>query len=352
MCILLLTATAPHASAATAVEVRNFGSNPGNLRMFKYIPDQLPTASAVPLVDRLHIALVMPQQDQNNSCFNWFLTSDNRRDQGQALSIKQMVDKMKSDHNIDPKRVFVTGLSGGGAMTSVMLATYPEIFAAGGIVAGLPYGCANSQTDAFLCMSTGHPLSSGLPVINLVGMPGGQATGMPGVSALSVPLPPGVCLFFPILCQPQQPPAGPPLPIGSTLTPQQLGDFVRHASNSVGPFPRVSIWHGSSDSTVSPVNASEEMQQWTNVHGISQTPAVSDTVKGFPHQVFKDASGNAIVETFGITGMGHGVPVDPGSGADQCGSTDPFVLDVHICSSLFIARFWASSTSEMDNGVF
>jgi poly(3-hydroxybutyrate) depolymerase len=67
---------------------------------------------------------------------------------------------------------------------------------------------------------------------------------------------------------------------------------------------------------------------------------VSDTVKGFPHEVFKDASGNAVVETFSITGMDHGVPVDPGSGPDQCGSTAPFVLDVHICSSLFIARFW------------
>src|SRR5215211_5615507 len=58
-----------------------------------------------------------------NRCFNWFLRSDNRRDQGEALSIRQMADKMRSDHGIDPARVFVTGLSAGGAMTSVRLAT-------------------------------------------------------------------------------------------------------------------------------------------------------------------------------------------------------------------------------------
>jgi len=331
--------------------------------MFKYIPDQMPTSSAAPLVvvmhgctqnavgytrdsgwtqlaDRLHLALVMPQQDQNNKCFNWFLASDNHRDRGQALSIEQMVDRMKADHTIDANRIFVTGLSAGGAMTSVMLATYPDVFAAGGIVAGLPYGCANTQTDAFLCMSTGHPLSSGLPTIKLPGMANGQPPGLPNIQEVSMPVPPGMCLFFPFLCQQQPTGSGTTPLLGSTLTAQQLGDFVRNASNHNGQFPRVSIWHGSSDATVSPVNASEEMMQWTNVHGISQSPAVSDTVKGFPHQVFRNASGNAVIETYRITGMGHGVPIDPGAGAEQCGKTDPFVLDVNICSSFFIARFW------------
>jgi poly(3-hydroxybutyrate) depolymerase len=91
---------------------------------------------------------------------------------------------------------------------------------------------------------------------------------------------------------------------------------------------------------VSPVNASEEMLQWTNVHGISDQPAVNDVVKGFPHHVFKTADGTAVVETFSITGMGHGDPVEPGTGPDQCGTAAPFVLNAHICSSFFIARFW------------
>jgi len=119
-----------------------------------------------------------------------------------------------------------------------------------------------------------------------------------------------------------------------------LGDFVRQASSHTGPFPKVAIWHGSSDPTVSPVNASEAMLQWTNVHGTKAEPAVSDTVNGFPHHVFKNAAGNAVVETFSITAMGHGDPVDPGSGPNQCGTAAPFVIDVNICSSFFIAKFW------------
>jgi poly(hydroxyalkanoate) depolymerase family esterase len=398
-CVFLLAAAAlvaPAASAATTVEVTGFGSNPGELRMFKHIPDQLPASAPLVVVmhgctqnartfadesgwtqiaGKAHAALVMPEQveaNNRNKCFNWFVPDDNRRDQGEALSIKQMVDKMQADHNIDPKRIFVTGLSAGGAMTSVMLATYPDMFAGGGIVAGLPYGCANSLPDALTCMSTGHP-AGGSPMIGLTntllsgltpagaagtgtsgastaGPSGGAANGLSGSSAaagaggpmgaspmgappagaaVNVPLPPGICLLFPLLC-----------PANGKFTPQQLGDFVRRASNHTGPFPRVSIWHGSADTTVSPVNATEEMRQWTNVHGVQPSPSAQDSVKGYPHAVYKDSSGEAVVETYSITGMPHGQPIDPGSGADNCGTADQFVLDANICASFFIARFW------------
>jgi poly(3-hydroxybutyrate) depolymerase len=148
---LLFGPLASPASAATTVEVTNFGSNPGKLRMFKHIPDKLPTSAPLVVVmhgctqnavtytdasgwtqmsDQLHVALVMPQQQQaNNSnlCFNWYDPTKTTRDQGEAMSIKQMIDKMKANYSIDASRVFVTGLSAGGAMTSVMLADYPMV---------------------------------------------------------------------------------------------------------------------------------------------------------------------------------------------------------------------------------
>lgn len=337
---VVLVSASLQSFAATPVEVTEFGSNPGSLRMFKYIPDQVPDSAPlivvmhgcrqnartfaresgwIHLADKLHLALAMPEQTQANNlsnCFNWFQPNNITRDQGEAMSIKQMVDKMKLDHNIDSKRIYVTGLSAGGAMTSVMLATYPDVFAGGAIVAGIPYGCAKNLSDALQCMSTGHPSTS--PVVGL------------GPS-VNVPLPPGFCLFFPLLC----PPSG-----GHTFTPDDWGTFVRQASNHPGPFPKVSIWHGSADTTVSPINSTEEMQQWTNVHGIDSMSAVHDTVKGFPHQTFKDANGNAVVETYSITGMSHGDPVDPGVAEDQCGTADQFIIDAHICSSFFIAKFW------------
>ncbi len=348
--LLVTAAAAPEASAGTTVEATGFGSNPGALRMFKHIPDGLPASAPLVVVmhgctqnardyaagagwiqlsERLKVALVMPEQTQannSNRCFSWFLRSDNRRDQGEALSIRQMVDKMRADHGVDPKRTFVTGLSAGGAMTSVMLATYPEVFAGGGIVAGLPYGCANDTsplqpTQALQCMSTGQPSS---PLI-----------GLPGTVPVVTPLPDAVCQLIPI-----------PIPgcsQGEDDAPTSSaawGDRVRQASGHAGPFPRVSIWHGGADRTVSPVNAEAETLQWTNVHGISAEPSAQDTVKGHPRQLFKDAAGNVVVETITVRGMAHGVPVDPGSAADQCGTATAFVLDADVCTSLHIARFW------------
>ncbi|HEX7968830.1 MAG TPA: PHB depolymerase family esterase [Stellaceae bacterium] len=305
---------APDTLAAAPVAVADFGTNPGQLRMFAYVPEPPPSAAPlvvvlhgcaqnardyasesgwIKLADALGLVLVLPEQTQannSNKCFNWFDRTKTQRGQGEALSIKEMVDKMRADRNIDPQRIFVTGLSAGGAMTSVMLAAYPDVFSGGGIVAGLPYGCAASVVDAFSCMSTGNSMM-------------GQA-------------------------------------FGHRFSGSELGDLVRGASKHTGPFPRVSIWHGSADTTVNPINATEEMEQWTDVHGIPPTPTVQDTVRGFPHQTFATAGGDSVVETFAITGMPHGTPVDPGPGPEQCGATDKYIIDAHICASFHIAKFW------------
>jgi len=346
---LLLGSLASSASAATTVEVANFGSNPGKLRMFKHIPDRLPASAPLVVVmhgctqdavtytnesgwiqmaDQLHVALVMPQQQQannSNSCFNWYDPTKTARDQGEAMSIKQMIDKMKADYSIDASRVFVTGLSAGGAMTSVMLADYPNVFAAGAIVAGLPYGCANSLTEALNCMQTSQP--SGGTTAGAVGSPRNLQGITPALADF-------LCPYSPLYCKPAASGRS-----SGGYTAAQWGDFVRQASNATA-YPRVSIWHGSADTTVSPANGTSEMQQWTNVHGIDPASSVKDTVNGYPHEVYKDASGKAMVETYSITGMAHGHPVDPGTGPDQCGTADKYVLNVHICSSLYAARFF------------
>lgn len=303
--LALLALSAFCAPAFAQVEVTGFGTNPGNLRMFKYVPAGLPASAPMVvamhgcaqsaasydaesgwqlLANRWSFALLLPQQQSANnssSCFNWFEAGDTARGQGEALSIKQMVDRMIADHGIAPTRVYVTGLSAGGAMTSVMLATYPDVFAGGAIVAGLPHRCATSQSAAFSCMNP-----------------------------------------------------------GSDLTPAQWGDKVRAASGWTGPWPIVSIWHGDADFTVRPMNATESVEQWTNVHGIDQTADVADTVGGFPHKVYRNGSGKALVETYSITGMGHGTPVDPGTGETQCGTAGAYLLDVNLCSSYYIGRFF------------
>lgn len=293
------------ARAAQVEEVTDFGSNPGNLRMFRYVPDGLPADA--PLVVALHgctqsageyddetgwteladaqgFALLLPEQrtlNNGNMCFNWFQDSDTSRGSGEALSVVQMMDRMRSDTGVDPDRSYVTGLSAGGAMTAVMMAAYPDRFAGGAVVAGLPYRCASTVVEAYSCMN-------------------------PGVDR----------------------------------GPAQWGEAVRAASSHDGPWPTLSVWHGTSDTTVTPMNGTELVEQWTDVHGTDTTADVSDTVAGYPHRVYQDGSGRPVVESYEITGMGHGQPVDPGAGSGQCGRAAAYVLDVDICAAHHIARFW------------
>ncbi|HEV2783047.1 MAG TPA: PHB depolymerase family esterase [Actinophytocola sp.] len=300
----LLTAVSP-ASAATIGEVTGFGTNPGNLRMFRYLPDGLPAgrpvvvalhgctqtaagygtdAGWVRLADRWRFGLVLPEQQTVNNasrCFNWFQTGDTGRGQGEAESIAQMVRRTLADTAADRTRVAVTGLSAGGAMTAVLLATYPDMFSAGGIVAGLPYRCATTMIEAFTCMNPGRD-----------------------------------------------------------RTAAQWGGLVRAATTHTGPWPAVSIWHGTADFTVVQANQRELVEQWTDVHGIPGTPSRTDTVAGYPHAVYSDAAGRPVVETYTITNMGHGQPVDPGAADGQCGRSAAFVLDVNVCAAWHSAIAW------------
>jgi poly(hydroxyalkanoate) depolymerase family esterase len=298
------------ASAATIRQVTGFGGNPGALQMFEYRPDGL--AAGRPVVVALHgctqnatgygqgsgwvemaqrdgFTLVLPQQTTMNNlsqCFNWFSPADTTRGQGEVESIAQMVRWAINDSGADPKQVYVTGLSAGGGMAAAMLATYPDLFAGGGIVAGLPYGCATSSFEAYSCM---YP--------------------------------------------------------GKNLTPAQWAAKVHAASSYSGPWPTVSIWQGTADYTVAPANQRELMEQWTAVQGISTAPSATDTVAGYPHAAYRDGSGRTVVETYTITGMGHGQPVDPGTGATQCGQPGAYILDVNLCAAGQMSSTWGLSAS-------
>ena len=286
-------------------EVSSFGSNPGNLRMLTYVPPQLPNSA--PLVVVLHgclqtaraydegsgwsmlarrhgFVLVYAEQSRANNpngCFNWFQPHDARRGSGEALSIRQMVTRMRRMHSIDPTRIFITGLSAGGAMTSVMLATYPEVFAGGGIIAGLPYGAASGMRQVMSAMKRPQP-----------------------------------------------------------RTPQQWGDLVRFASSYTGPRPTISIWHGIEDRTVAASNAAALLSQWTNVHGISEEVFTQTALAGHRQRTWSNRKGDPVIELYLIDGMGHGTPVRRTKVQAAAGGAGPFMLDVGISSSLHLAKSW------------
>jgi feruloyl esterase len=298
------TAGAPQSSGSLR-ELPEFGKNPGNLRMFIHVPSRLPSMAPLvvalhgcsqtaeeydrgtgwsALADRLGFAVVYPQQQPANNpknCFSWFLPGDTTRDNGEAGSIRLMVAHAVTAFGVDQDRVFVTGLSAGGAMASVMLATYPDVFAGGAIIAGLPYGSARSVQQAFDAMFTDQAHSA-----------------------------------------------------------NALGSRVRKASGHRGPWPKISIWHGTADPIVKPSNSEHILAQWTDIHGLSPAPSFEETVGGHPRQVWTDARGNAVIESFRINGMAHGVPLGAAEDENNHGIAGPFFLDAGIFSTHHIAGFW------------
>jgi len=295
-------------------ELTNFGSNPGNTRMFAYVPRNLARKPALVvalhgcaqtaalydrgsgwsvLAEELGFLVVYPEQRRANNpqgCFSWFVPGNVARDQGEALSIRQIVEHAARKFNVDERRVFVTGLSAGGAMASAMLATYPDVFSAGAIIAGLPYGCATTVEEAFAAMFGNRRRSA-----------------------------------------------------------QPLGDHVRTASQHDGPWPRISIWHGSSDTIVRPVNTEEIVEQWVDVHGLAAEPTREDVferaefVASHRRRVWEDADGEPIIEVYNISGMGHGVPIAVAPNPESCGAMAPFFIPVGISSTRRIAQFWGLS---------
>lgn len=291
------------AAADRLTDIVDFGANPGGLRARCYVPDDLAPGAALVVVlhgctqsaagydhgsgwsevaDRHGFALLFPEQvraNNPNGCFNWFQTGDTTRGQGEAASIRAMIETITSRHRLDPARMFVTGLSAGGAMAATMLATYPEVFAGGAIVAGLPHGVATSVPQALERMR-----GSGLP---------------------------------------------------DALT---LTRAVRDASPHRGPWPRVSVWHGAADMTVAAATGEAVVAQWLGVHGLPSVPSDTDVVDGHTHRIWRAADGRIAVEAHVIAGMGHGTPLD--TGEDGCGAGGAFMLDVGVSSTLRIAESW------------
>jgi hypothetical protein len=119
-----------------------------------------------------------------------------------------------------------------------------------------------------------------------------------------------------------------------------LGDLVRNASEHKGPWPKLSVWHGSADRTVNPANADEIVKQWLDVHDLPAAPMSVGTVDGYPHQVWWNADGETIVESYTITDMAHGTPLGLADNDERYGAQGAFLIEAGISSSYHIANFF------------
>ena len=120
----------------------------------------------------------------------------------------------------------------------------------------------------------------------------------------------------------------------------ELGDLVRNASHHKGPWPKLSVWHGSADRTVNPANADEIVKQWLDVHRLPSAPMSEGIVDGYPHQVWWNADGETIVESYTITDMAHGTPLGIADNDERYGAQGAFLIEAGISSSYHIASFF------------
>jgi poly(hydroxyalkanoate) depolymerase family esterase len=290
-------------------EIKSFGSNPGNLSLFVHAPSPFKDSTQYPLVivlhgcnqnasiiseesgwntlaDRYGFIVAYPQQSMLNNaqrCFNWFLKSDNSIDQGEMLSLHEMIKYCTKNYPIKTSSVFIYGLSAGAFMSVAYMANYPEDIQAGVSCAGGPFGAANSISE----------------VMRLAGKPMDHSQNE-----------------------------------WLSILHQKAGMHAR--------YPKLIILQGSKDQVVHPQYAIELMEQWTALHHTdANADSLHTTFENNPHlqkSEYRDSNNAWCVLLYQWEGLGHALPVNPGKGIRQGGKSGWFTVDKDFFSTWYIAR--------------
>ena len=121
---------------------------------------------------------------------------------------------------------------------------------------------------------------------------------------------------------------------------RELGDLVRNASKHKGPWPKLSVWHGSADRTVNPGQCRRDRQAMARRARPAVGADVGGDVDGYPRQVWWNADGETIVKSYTITDMAHGTPLGIAGNDERYGAAGAFLIEAGISSSYHIANFF------------
>ena len=317
LAVALGLSAAASAQAASLVQVNSWGASgvPSYIAMFIYVPDKVATNPPILVVshycggdaagvfgeaksggivgasDQYGFIMIYPQNHLPGSTRNCWdvgsaasLTHDGG---GDTQAIAQMVKYTITQYKANANRVYATGTSSGAMMTEALLAVYPDVFKAGAEFSGVPAGC----------WADGYASSNQWS--------GNCAGGK------------------------------------TTYTAQQWGDKVRAMDQGYSGFrPRVQLWHGDADTTISPNNQTEAIKEWTNVLGLDSNPTSTTTVTISSHtwtrQSWQSSCGFTVLDAWLEKGGPHGTDANfnsqytiPFFGLDKSGDVDP---EVAACS--------------------
>ncbi len=221
---------------------------------------QFATATQMNQVAEKHKFIVAyPEQTFSanmSRCWNWFDTTHQSRNRGEPASIVGVVQHIKQNYSVDDRRVYVAGLSAGGAMSVILGATYPDVFTAIGVGSGLEYKAATSMMTSFTAMMMGGP------------------------------------------------------------SPTRQGELAYQAMGEHARVMPVIVFHGTADYTVRPINGDQVISQWAETNRRSSNSNITDrpsqTITGsvpngrtYTRYIYKDPQGKTIMEKYMINNMGH-----------------------------------------------
>jgi len=290
------------------VQINDFGTNKGNLEMYIYKPEisegQLPlvvmlhgcaqTATEIAeqsgwnaLADSNNFMVIYPQQKVENNlnkCFNWYEEMDISKNDGESDTVKEMIQYVLQNYDIDPSKIFVTGLSAGGAMANVLMANYPDLFKSGAVLSGIPFKAANDLATAYAAMQ-------------------GKVEKAPA---------------------------------------EWVASIRDNNPNYEGEYPKVVIFHGVDDPFVNVKNAEIIEIQWKGIHKTESEPTIVPEFNGNPDiaktTYFKNNC--PVIVKYEINNLGHAMAVDPGTRKQQGGNVARFAVDKNFHSTFWAAKFF------------